>query len=595
MMSSTLTLNKIITNQTNQSDSKLFKDNKLNIIKEIGLFVAAFIIIFVCYIIFKPMNRVYMTDDGAIARCVGCVLLAITFISYFYLRYKKKMDFKRTIIFILILAFIVHLTYLLYTSGHTRQHDTWSTNNDAHYDYALAIYETWKLPDHHIDENTIYQFYHPPFNAFVQAVFMHIFDALCPVESLKATTEDLYSSCQILACFYMFISSYFICKTILLTSLSDKAKIFACLVGALFPRLAQLSGQLNNDGISIMFSFISLYFFVKWLLKGMTWLDIILTSLFIGLALASKLSSATICLGIGVIFAIIYIKTILSKDKKKIINLTLQFVTFLLICAPLGLWWNVYLHNVYGLPYNYVFDRLNSALFIGSRDWVLTNKPNDIVYYDENNVGIIYNNGFYNFIMRFISPFYYTDFFSIWCNAGDNYNLFTYALKSSIFGEFAYYNGEGFGLISLISIYFVYFMMVIFIIYSIYKKKFHFEDGAFLSIIGGMVILFIYLQISMPFGCSMDFRYIVPIILPCVYFIGRQIDLIDEFMLERKKIHDDNLTSISEGETPIITSDNQLLIKSSRMISFSKIVNFVSLASIFTFVISSYLFYMVAI
>ena len=274
-MSSTLTLNKIITNQTNQSDSKLFKDNKLNILKEIGLFVAAFIIIFVCYIIFKPMNRVYMTDDGAIARCVGCVLLAITFISYFYLRYKKKMDFKRTIIFILILAFIVHLTYLLYTSGHTRQHDTWSTNNDAHYDYALAIYETWKLPNHHIDENTIYQFYHPPFNAFVQAVFMHIFDALCPVESLKATTEDLYSSCQILACFYMFISSYFICKTILLTSLSDKAKIFACLVGALFPRLAQLSGQLNNDGISIMFSFIALYFFVKWLLKGMKWLDIL--------------------------------------------------------------------------------------------------------------------------------------------------------------------------------------------------------------------------------------------------------------------------------------------------------------------------------
>ena len=93
----------------------------------------------------------------------------------------------------------------------------------------------------------------------------------------------------------------------------------------------------------------------------------------------------------------------------------------------------------------------------------------------------------------------------------------------------------------------------------------------------------------------MDFRYIVPIILPCVYFIGRQIDLIDEFMLERKKIHDDNLTSISEEKTPIITSDNQLLIKSSRMISYSKIVNFVSLASIFTFVISSFLFYMVAI
>ena len=52
------------------------------------------------------------------------------------------------------------------------------------------------------------------------------------------------------------------------------------------------------------------------------------------------------------------------------------------------------------------------------------------------------------------------------------------------------------------------------IIYFIYSKKEHLE----IKIIGGVIVFTqllaqLYFNIKMPYGCTMDFRYIVPIIL----------------------------------------------------------------------------------
>lgn len=520
--------------ETNNSESLVVETSKAknpDYFKEAVLLIGAFLFIFLAYCIFVPLNKVSNTPDGAVAKVFGSICIVGTLIYFGLMVFFKKMTFERKIFTIILLSFFIHLTYILYTQGTTRQYDTWSSNDDGHYAYALSFFFTGKLPTTNITADTIYQFYHPPLNAFIQGTFMHVFQTLCFSSSLTDTTENLYSACQILSCFYMFVTVIVAIKCILLSKLSDSSKVVSCIFVALFPRLTQMSGQLNNDALSIMFSVLSIYWFCKWYFVKKNWLNICMTGLFIGLALMSKMSAASICLGTAVAFIIELVKSIRKKEGSlKVSKLILQYVVFLVICAPLGLWFQVYTHVVYGLPYNFVFSRLNSGLFTGTRNWVLTNMPGSISYYDSNNSGSIYTDVFVNFCARFLMPFLPTDFsHGFYCSAFNDYNILTYVLKCSIFGEFSYWNGEGAGVLSLISLYVLYFSFIVFLIYALVKKSKLGKEGAFaLYLTAGMVVMFLYLQIKMPYGCSMDFRYIVPIILPLGYLLGKGNDILIE-------------------------------------------------------------------
>ena len=491
---------------------------------QLFLVVLFFVVSFVLYIAVRPFNMAFGTPDGAVAKAVGIFLIFWVVVYYVVERFRKKMTFEKTFYVIFFLAFLIHLTYMLYTLGTTRQYDTWSTNNDSHYNYALSFYETGKLPDHHNTVDTVYQFYHPPLNAFIQGNFMHLFEILCPVASLADTPEKLFSACQILACLYSTLTSLFFMKTINLTNLTKEGKILAFAIVGLYPRLAEFSGQLNNDVLATALSAIALYYFCRWFFKERKWIDILLCGLFVGLAMMAKMSAAAICLGMGIVFAIVFFRSLFHKERTKVSRLIPQYIVFLLICAPLGLWFQFYTHFVWGLPFNFVFTNLNSQLFTGTRDWVLNNKPNDIAYYDENNSGLVYTSTAYNILVRYILPFYPPDINDLYCNAFGNYNLLFYSLRCSIFGEFSYFQGEGFALIAILSLYVAYWTMVVGTVRVMLAKKLKREGTLFLYLFLGMVAMLIYLKVKMPYGCSMDFRYIVPIILPCGYLYGRMTD-----------------------------------------------------------------------
>ncbi len=588
------TLNKSITRQNEKSlfyfekDSIFDTTGWMKVLLQFLLFVLVFLFIFLSFVIIRPLNKMNGTTDGLIAKVYGGAFIGITLIVYAFLVIFKKNSFNKTIVTILLLALFIQLTYMLYTQGTTRQYDTWSTNNDAHYDYALSFYLTGQLPDHHIDASSIYQFYHPPLNAFIQGMFMRLCEIVIPVESLTSSIEMLFIDCQILSCFYMFLTSVFFAKTILKTKLSNGSKILAIAICCLYPRLIQLSGQLNNDALCICMSAIAFYFFYKWYLDHHSFSSIMLAGLFIGLAMMAKLSGAIICVGIAIVFIIEFVKAIRKKGQISLGRLTSQYLLFLVICAPLGLWFQFYSHYVYGLPFNFVFNNLNSSLFTGTRDWVLTNKPTSITSYDNNNSGLIYENSLYNIFIRFILPIDFTEFFSIsgnvfFCSAFNNYNVLSYALRSSIFGEFTYWNGEIFGVFAVISLYVVYFLLIIYLVYALVKRNKIGQDGmASLFIFLGIIVMFLYLQMSMPYGCSMDFRYIVPIILPASILLGKANDTFKE-----------NLSLCYQDKRANTLTHNLREEKVSYV--HSKNYRNVLLVSSGVFITSSYLFYMVAI
>ena len=499
------------------------------ILKQVIMYVAAFIIIFISYVFVVPKVQTNAGVYPYFAKFYGGLMLIGVFIYGFYIYKYKKMTYERKIFIIILLAFIIHLTYILYTTGYTRQHDTWSTNNNGHYDYALSFYLTGALPDHNITVETIYQFYHPPLNAAIEGAFMHVFETFSWNHGISDTPEDLFCACQILTCFYMFVTAVVFIKIINMSKLSENSKLMASAFVALYPRLTQLSGQLNNDALAIMLSAIALLYFCKWYFVKKNFLNIMLTSLFIGLAMMTKMSAVIICFGIGVAFIIELVRSIQKKKNSlKTSRLILQYVCFLALCAPLGLWFQLYTHFVYGLPFNFVFDRLNSALFVGTQDWVIANKPDRLDYYNSNNSGLIYTSNWTNILYRYIAPINIDEFFSgnaIFCSAWSNYNVLSYAIRSSIFGEFASTAGGGIYTISVISLYVLWFLFIIYLIYCLVKRVKIGRDGTFsLYLIAGIIAMYLYLQISMPFGCSMDFRYIVPIILPIGYLFGKAND-----------------------------------------------------------------------
>lgn len=504
---------------------------KRSVISQIIFFVVAFLFIAFSYSIIVPLTLLY---DGVYsvepAKFFGALMLVAIGIYAFILYRRGKLTFENKIFIIILLSFAIHLTYILYTSGYTRQHDTWSSNSDGHYDYALSFFLTGTFPDHNITVDTIYQFYHPPLNAIIQAGFMHVFDFFCTSETLTETTESLFEACQILSCFYMLVSVVFMVKIVLMSKLSNSSKLIASSFVALFPRLTQLSGQLNNDSLAIMLSIIAIYFFCHWYFFKKNFKNIILTALFIGLAMMTKMSAVVICFGIGVAFVIELVRSFRKKaGSLSIKTIISQYAVFLLVCAPLGLWFQFYTHYSYDLPWNFVFSKLNSALFTGTQEWVINNKIDSLEYYNSNNSGAIYESVAYNIFKRFIVPVDISELFNynyIFCSASQDYCILSYALRSSIFGEFSYSIGGGIGAISVISIFILWFLLMAYLIYLLIARPKFGRDGTFaLYLILGCVIMYLYLQISMPYGCSMDFRYIVPIILPIGYLFGKANDM----------------------------------------------------------------------
>lgn len=514
---------------------------KWNFICEIAFFFVIFIAIFAFYLIFKPLfNQI---RNGVIAQSFSFIMILSLIILSVVLYKTKKLDSKKLIFILFFIAFFVHLNYMLITPGVVRQHDTWSGGTsyyqgaDAHFDYALSFYLTGKLPDFRISQNEIYQFYHPPLNAFIQGMFMRIFEPFSGITTLNysnytnyvnmsfytqyfanlgfgslSDTEiallankwiNLYSACQILSTFYMILTMYFLFKIALLFIKKEKTMVIAAVFCFFFPRLIELGGQLNNDTLSVFLCVLAMYYQLKWAKRRydnklyFNYLNLAASGLFLGLAMMTKLNAGSIAIAMAAVFIYVLIKDIKAKKNIKYYsNFVGQCLIFFIICIPTGLWFQVYSMKELGLSFGFVFNNINSALLV-----------DDV-----------------NFFYRFIVPISFHDLSNgIFGSPFSDYNLPTYIVKTSLFGEFSYWQGELFTLPLFIAAYIMIILAVIFFIYYLVRfKSLNKLDLVFaVSLILGELLAMLYFNISMPYGCTMDFRYIVPIVAGFVILIVR--------------------------------------------------------------------------
>lgn len=493
------------------------------ILLEIVLYVMAFFVSLLLFLTLKPLILVYR--KGTFAQSFIVLSMAVIIALIAYMGITNKLNTKRIVFLLLLLGFILRVGYMLYTPAPTRQQDTYTKNFDGHEAYAWTLFDTGKLPTHNG-----YQFYHPPLNAFVQAGFMHFISGLTELfvapENMAAFLEKfnyakpsyitsneryyLYSACQILAVMYSFITAVVLVKTVWLFDFSNKTKLILAAFVVLYPRQIQFSGQLNNDGIAYMFAVLALYYALKWQKGNKAWGYITACGFAVGLGMMAKLSSATVCLPIAGVFIYEFVCTLRKKEGAiSLPRMIGQYALFLAICAPIGLWFQVYAKGRFGQEFGFVFSNLNHKLYTGD----------------------------HSFFERFVVAFDLREYLgSIYCRPFEgHYNLFNYALRSSIFGEFSYWQGEGFAVTAIVTAWLLSAALALSLVWAIIlcvrsrkeetgiwkRLNLRLSDLLFVFLlVQSQVLSEIYFYIKMPYGCTMDFRYIMPLILGIGLLLG---------------------------------------------------------------------------
>lgn len=394
---------------------------------------------------------------------------------------KQYIQKNKIIILICILAFIVRLAYIIKIPITDKQHDI--DGEYEHVSYILTIYETNKLPDTNQG-----QFYQPPLHHIISAVWLKLFDGLVK------DSNTLLESLQVIPLIYSMILLFIINKLLRELKIKSKYNILILTLMAFHPTFIILSGSINNDMLSILLIFYTIYRLIKWYKKNNI-LNIIILALSTGFAVMAKTSGAIVSLPIIYIFILQFYREI-KKEKQKgktIIKYFKLYFIFGIISLSIGLCYHIRNYILFNQPILYVLDINMQELYVGN----------------------------YSLIERFgiISK----EIFYMYADPWSNYNIPTYLLKTSLFGEWKWNQEIIFQYIYSLALYSNIILIIISIISTIKvlilknKKNVVYKNLFFLLYIFN-IISFISMNIKLPYGCSMDFRYIVPSIFVGAYY-----------------------------------------------------------------------------
>ena len=393
-------------------------------------------------------------------------------------------------------GFLLRLVYVLFSTIYDRQYDIGMIDLDAghtvtggHLAYIQYLYENWRLPD--FDPTTVYQFNHPPLHHYISALWMKfcsffIHDTAVLEESIQAVP---------------FVCSLFILVVLLkiLRQFSLKEKTMRLLM-ALFcfhPALVLLSGSVNNDCMSLLFTLLCVYTTIAWS-RTPNARNIVKIGLSIALGMLTKQNVAQMAFPIAAVFGYVMVRQ--WKEKGVPGKLLGQFGLFGAVSIPLGM--SFYIRNM--------------ILYHMPLVWVYT-LPEDSWQYT-GNVPVI---------NRFLWP--------VPAEIADNllhfkvgcgYNVWMQIVRTSVLGEWDMANVgrsvKALAVLLMLSgaiLAFAAFAAFVYV-FLVRRKKYPIDMASrILFIVGYVVHLIFYLKFAFdyPQECSMHFRYIeVELLFPAV-------------------------------------------------------------------------------
>lgn len=453
---------------------------KLIINKFWGLII--FVVCFLFSLIFGNIDESIENNYGAIVTVSGIFLL---FFSFLILNKTNKLKKDYIKIFVVGILFFVYIGYILNTNCGTRQHDTRTLEWEygGHLGYIAYILENAKLPD--FNPTNKWCFTNPPFFYIVSAVFVKFQnfigrDGYLAIENL-----------QYLTVFFAMIFNIYVYKILDILDIK-KLKYYIILFIGLSPAIVYLSGSLNNDILSIMLSTMSIYYTIYWY-KNTKLSDLLKIALTISLAIMTKINSAIIAIPIGIMFLIKLI-----KEKENLKKYILYYFIFALIALPIGLWFPVKNLIKYNIPITYV----------------------QTVIEKEENPGYIGNKNIFDRFFKVDKEHLQSANLKFEKGKSD-YNVFLTTLKSFVVDEQINYSKNLFLGIPIYLIMLINIVMILLFLISFVKSSYGIEDIFLDLILIFEFIFYIKFCFKYPYAFSMNFRYIVPSIIPIVIKIGK--------------------------------------------------------------------------
>ena len=486
------------------------------------IFQLVFLFIVIFGLFYATRNVVYGI------KIVGIVSITVLVSFFLYLLINKKLDREKIILFILLFGIIIRIVYGLNNPINSHQHDVGSATGTGHYGYTLYIFRNHKL----VDANNS-QFYQPPLNSIIQAIWMHIntlfirpdesiielynnmFNGTLAFESnseLIAYIDKLYATNLILETYYSIITLFAIYWILKQFKISDYIIYLVLGFSAIQPVMVMMSGTLNNDNISFMFLFLAILFAIKWFNKQ-TFINIIMIAIFIGLGMISKFSIGFIALLIG---PMMIIKLIQRIKEKSFVIILVQLAVFAIIVFPLGLSYAIRNYIKFGQELTYILD-------FGESSWLR----------DE-----IREKNFYQRFIAFPIKDLIDETRGVFHNYTE-YNIWIDLLKTSTYEEFSYSSGSyvfaGSMLFINMMLYHISAFSFVYLVIQLIRKKICDNLGyVLISIVLAVLALstYISLNIKMPYSCTSNFRYIAYLGFANISLIALCFDKINNKLLK---------------------------------------------------------------
>lgn len=276
------------------------------------------------------------------ALAIPIIALALAVMAAAFIKLNFEISDTVIIALLMLLGIAIRFTYVLYTSVVERQHDvgffnwTWGHANYIEYWYNNGL----KLPD--FDVRNIWQYYHPPFHHWLMALLLRVLTTLGVEYNIAGEALQmlpmLYSS-------LIMIVSYRIFRMV---KLSGKPLMAAIALICFHPTFILFAGEFNNDILLMLMVMSSIMWALRWY-REPKWRNIIPLALCIGLGMMAKLSGWMVAPAVAFLFLVMLIKNI-----KKPLKYICQYAVFGVICAPLGLWWQVRNLIKFHVPLTYV-------------------------------------------------------------------------------------------------------------------------------------------------------------------------------------------------------------------------------------------------
>lgn len=453
-------------------------------------YVTLFLVIIISYI---SMRLIGFSGDNFFVTIVMLCAMAMVAIVISFRKEMKATDIAMTPIqrydvfceLAIAIGVIMRVGYMLYTLCDERSHDLGGINTEdgGHAGYILTLSENYRLP-----ETNELQYYQQPMFYILGTIISKFVNLIMGSNS----SFDIVDGTKIVSCFASCAMLFLTMEFCRLMKLSGKAKLAAVLLMSFMPDFYLCGGRVNCDMLAALFMTLEVLYTFKWY-KNPSWGNTILLAIWYGLGVSTKISCGLMAIFTAAVFLKVLVDSIKEAEKGKMFKLIEKYLVFGLISLPLGLWYCVRNYIKFGQSFTYVMEiNRESELFTGNQSL------------------------FRRFFSIDVGNLIDTPF----ANPYNDYNAPVYYLKSSLFGEFLH-DREPVAWLLLFSA----VMVAILIVAAMIKQLVYNRKDINGNIMVGLILLVFasmyWFYYRYPFGCSMDFRYMIFTTMPAAMLLGK--------------------------------------------------------------------------